>query len=307
MLAQCSAHYKCSRTLQYEFILTFFLIAPLILHNWEYAINFSTGQSPGSIWLSLSTVVKPERKDEGVQYLADPRWKEPQSPPPPAFSDLQREPQSMLPAETWPVFCSWTRLVFREVFSFLSGRMSITSPEYHLLGNSQDAVGWKCTWLPAAMTVLAIKPCKIARQKPISQNLGLTQRDAKTKACWTLSIKLCVNHIGNPGQWKGEHGLRINLASNLDSNLQAVWPWASCFTSLILSYLTCKMDYSDYFDSAFMRFELDNAYNMFHQFSSVQFSRLVVSDSLRPHGLQHTRLPCPLPTPGAYSNSCPLR
>ena len=35
------------------------------------------------------------------------------------------------------------------------------------------------------------------------------------------------------------------------------------------------------------------------------FSRSVVSDSLRPHGLQHTRLPCPSPTPGAYSKSCP--
>ena len=40
--------------------------------------------------------------------------------------------------------------------------------------------------------------------------------------------------------------------------------------------------------------------------SSVQFSRSVMSDSLRPHGLQHARLPCPSPTPGAYSNSCPL-
>ena len=39
---------------------------------------------------------------------------------------------------------------------------------------------------------------------------------------------------------------------------------------------------------------------------SVQFSRSVVSDSLWPHGLQHDRLPCPSPTPGAYSNSCPL-
>ena len=39
--------------------------------------------------------------------------------------------------------------------------------------------------------------------------------------------------------------------------------------------------------------------------SSVQFSQSVVSDSLWPHGLQHTRLPCPSPTPGAYSNSCP--
>ena len=40
--------------------------------------------------------------------------------------------------------------------------------------------------------------------------------------------------------------------------------------------------------------------------SSVQFSHSVVSDSLRPHGLQHTRLPCPFTTPRVYSSSCPL-
>ena len=39
---------------------------------------------------------------------------------------------------------------------------------------------------------------------------------------------------------------------------------------------------------------------------SVQFSRSVASDSLWPHGLQHNRPPCPPPTPGACSNSCPL-
>ena len=39
---------------------------------------------------------------------------------------------------------------------------------------------------------------------------------------------------------------------------------------------------------------------------SVQFSRSTVSDSLQPHGLQHTRSPCPSPTPGVYPNSCPL-
>ena len=38
----------------------------------------------------------------------------------------------------------------------------------------------------------------------------------------------------------------------------------------------------------------------------VQFSHSVVSDSLRLHGLQHSRLPCPSPTPGVYSNSCPF-
>ena len=41
------------------------------------------------------------------------------------------------------------------------------------------------------------------------------------------------------------------------------------------------------------------------KFSLVQFSHSVMSDSLWPHGLQHARLPCPSPNPGAYSNSCP--
>ena len=39
--------------------------------------------------------------------------------------------------------------------------------------------------------------------------------------------------------------------------------------------------------------------------NSVQFSRLVVSDSLQTHELQHARPPCPSPTPGVHSNSCP--
>ena len=40
--------------------------------------------------------------------------------------------------------------------------------------------------------------------------------------------------------------------------------------------------------------------------NSVQFSHSVMSNSLRSHRLQHTRPPCPSPTLGAYSNSCPL-
>ena len=40
-------------------------------------------------------------------------------------------------------------------------------------------------------------------------------------------------------------------------------------------------------------------------FSSVHFIRSVVSDSLRPHESQHTRPPCPSPTPGVHSNSRP--
>ena len=40
--------------------------------------------------------------------------------------------------------------------------------------------------------------------------------------------------------------------------------------------------------------------------SSVQFSHSAVSNYLQPHGLQHTRPPCPSPTPRVCSNSCPL-
>ena len=43
-----------------------------------------------------------------------------------------------------------------------------------------------------------------------------------------------------------------------------------------------------------------------YELSSVQFSPSVVSDSLWPHGVQHTRLCCPSPTPGACTISCPI-
>ena len=50
----------------------------------------------------------------------------------------------------------------------------------------------------------------------------------------------------------------------------------------------------------------ESGLNKTFQFSSVQFSLSVKFDSLRPHALQHTRPPCPSPTPGVYSHSCPL-
>ena len=42
------------------------------------------------------------------------------------------------------------------------------------------------------------------------------------------------------------------------------------------------------------------------QYSLVQFSHSVMSDSLQPHESQYATPPCPSPTPGVYSNSCPL-
>ena len=49
--------------------------------------------------------------------------------------------------------------------------------------------------------------------------------------------------------------------------------------------------------------ESRNVYDTTH---SVQFSRSVVSNSLRPHEPQHIRPPCPSPTPGVHPNPCPL-
>ena len=51
-----------------------------------------------------------------------------------------------------------------------------------------------------------------------------------------------------------------------------------------------------------IRFVLNGTVN----FTSVQFSCSVMSNSFRPHGLQHTRPPCPSPTPGVHPDSCPL-
>ena len=60
-----------------------------------------------------------------------------------------------------------------------------------------------------------------------------------------------------------------------------------------------------YFINA-MKFLLSQVCNFVQVQVQVQFSRSVMSDSLWPHGLQHTRPPCPSPTPWVYSNSCPL-
>ena len=47
-------------------------------------------------------------------------------------------------------------------------------------------------------------------------------------------------------------------------------------------------------------------WSFFSSWNSVQFSHSVVSNSLQAHESQHTRPPCPSPTPGVHSNSCPL-
>ena len=75
--------------------------------------------------------------------------------------------------------------------------------------------------------------------------------------------------------FEGRFVLSRSLRKGLIANIEGIWTWK--------------------------KFKLIK----FVQFSSVQFSCSVMSDSLWPHGLQHARLPCPSPTPKTCSNSCP--
>ena len=76
-----------------------------------------------------------------------------------------------------------------------------------------------------------------------------------------------------------------------------VLPSGSCFTCHVYGWWLCSPGQSS--DWAL-------PLNLVSPFSSVQFSRSVMSDSLQPHEQQHARPPYPSPTPGVHSNSRPL-
>ena len=86
-------------------------------------------------------------------------------------------------------------------------------------------------------------------------------------------------------------------AFSSESVLHIRWPkyWSFSFN------ITSSNEYSGLISVRIDWFDL-----LAIHFGSVQFSRSVVSDALWPHGLQHARPPCPSPTPGVDSNSCPL-
>ena len=76
------------------------------------------------------------------------------------------------------------------------------------------------------------------------------------------------------------------------------------FTSSFSSCFRCRVKLFMWLFSCFLRYACI-AMNLPLQFSSVQFSRSVVSDSLQPHESQHTRPPCPSPTPRVHWDSRP--
>ena len=89
------------------------------------------------------------------------------------------------------------------------------------------------------------------------------------------------------------------LKSNLDFSFSAVSNLSHSQQHLVYPYLTL-IPLAQYFASLLL-----NCLTYTLSINSVQFSRSVVSDSLRPYELQFTRPPCPSPTPGVHPNSCP--
>ena len=79
--------------------------------------------------------------------------------------------------------------------------------------------------------------------------------------------------------------------------------WIQC-GSWLCGFMSCMSWIKSFKFSTFSFFICD--VRKVEIFGIVLFSRSVVSDYLRPHWPQHARPPCPSPTPGAYSNSCPL-
>ena len=123
-----------------------------------------------------------------------------------------------------------------------------------------------------------------------------------------LKIQSCVilEHFPHSKKKPHTHQQSLTISSQIPYP-QTTTCLLSLYTGLLWTFSINGMIYYVVFCvwilsfSLFLRFIHIAVYN-----SSVQFSRSVASNSLRPHELQHTRPPCPSPTPGAYPNSCPL-
>ena len=106
----------------------------------------------------------------------------------------------------------------------------------------------------------------------------------------------------------------IRVFSN-ESGLHISWPkyWSFSFSispsNEYLGLISFRMDWLDLLAVQGTLKSLLQQHSsgilMYHGLSSVQFSRSVMSDSLRPHESQHTRPPCPSPSPGVHSHSRP--
>ena len=125
---------------------------------------------------------------------------------------------------------------------------------------------------------------------------------------WSFCKAAAWEELSTPQSWHSlhDHPLELSQFSHQWSQwsllVVCIWVCHLCHLGAVISY-----GFQDFFQDFSSQAVWER--RGFHgpccqPLSSVQFSRSVVSDSLRPHGLQHARPPCPSPTPGVHSNSC---
>ena len=105
-----------------------------------------------------------------------------------------------------------------------------------------------------------------------------------------------------PALWFHLRYVKTSFFSLLTSGAPP-WFWKACFTFFFFFLKSCGWCISHQLKRQWV--EGRPLPPPFLQFSSVQFSRSVVSNSLGPHESQHSRPPCPSPTPGVHSDSHP--
>ena len=140
-----------------------------------------------------------------------------------------------------------------------------------------------------------VTPWTVAHQAPLS--MGILHMENTGVGCHALFQRIFPTQGSNPGlsiagglftSWARRKALTISQSLPKFMFIALVMP--SSHLILWCPFLL-----------------LHSIYLSFRDFSSsVHFSHSVVSNSLWLHGLQHSRLPCPSPTPGVYSNLCPL-
>ena len=110
--------------------------------------------------------------------------------------------------------------------------------------------------------------------------------------------------LSNLTMWAGGSAFCTRLLFSCSVVSDSLWPHGLQPTRLPFSGSFPSLGWSFTISQSLLKLVSIESVSLY-QFNSVQFSRSVVSNSLQPHELQHARPPCPSPTPGVYSNSCP--
>ena len=109
------------------------------------------------------------------------------------------------------------------------------------------------------------------------------------------------------------HSINLHVSCMKDSlslfcvGLQfQVWKFFSHYFFRHFLYSPPTLSFQRLYCMIYIYYTLYIIYSYMYILLLLFFSHSVVSNSLQPYGLQHTRFPCPSPSPGNCSNSCPL-